>query len=150
MPRPSDENKIGQLYFIGSADQDAVKIGFATEVAMRLSSLQTGNPSELTFVASVPCTFGAEQHLHRMLKDHRLRLEWYRRDEFILALMDELQDAAFCCGWDVLIERYGNSPIPTSSFEEAAAIIDSAEQQNPLTVADIDRVIREVRSEAVS
>jgi len=147
MPRPSDDAKVGELYFIESIAQEAVKIGFGSDVATRLATLQTGNPAELVFLVSLPCTYGAEKRLHHVLKDRRIRLEWYRRDEFIEALMEELQNAAFELGWDELIAVHGNQPVETTSLQHAADLIWQAERKRPLTEADIELAIDEVMAE---
>jgi hypothetical protein len=91
MPR-GDLDRVGYLYFVASERQGAIKIGFAEEVYMRLKSLQTGNPDELTLLAVVPCRIQAETLLHQYLKHKRIRLEWYPDDAEIERLIYELQD----------------------------------------------------------
>jgi len=75
------------VYLIRSGESDAFKIGYARNVAQRISELQCGSPDLLTLVAS---TFGAaklEGRMHRMFQQHRIRGEWFRFDEAQLVIV---------------------------------------------------------------
>jgi hypothetical protein len=147
MARPASYDQIGTLYFIASEAQNAVKIGFATDTYVRHKSLQSGNPDELTIVAQVPCTYGAEQRLHRLLRKRRLRLEWYPRDAFIMSLENEVQDVAL----DRAMEWLGDNPQPPmppdSSLDDASQFIVGVEGRFPITADDIAEIISRVEAE---
>lgn len=87
-------NTQGYLYFIQSAGQKAVKVGFAASVEGRLPSLQSGNPEPLHIVCGqVPIESDAEREFHRIMKPHRLVREWYPDDLLLNFLHGELLEA---------------------------------------------------------
>lgn len=141
MAKPSDLAQIGRLYFIESGDQDAMKIGFATDTYVRLKNLQSGNPGELSLVTHVPCTYGAEMRLHKLLRGHQIRLEWYPINNLTLAIQDEIEDVVLGRAMCWLADQPQPVSRPESSFQEAADFLDGIEDMFPLTVADMDRII---------
>lgn len=57
-----------------------MKIGLTSNSSeYRLKALQTGNPVELRLVFAVECDDEIEFLMHRILKPHRLRGEWFAR-----------------------------------------------------------------------
>lgn len=91
MARSHDQDQVGRIYFITSHNQEACKIGFATDVYQRLKTLQTGNPEQLDLRISIPATLGAEMALHRLLAPRRIRLEWFwDRSDFMWLLEEHL------------------------------------------------------------
>lgn len=69
------------IYFIQQHNESlAVKIGYTAsdEPEGRLRSLQTGNPSELTVLGTMPGTAADERELHRRFANFRLVGEWFR------------------------------------------------------------------------
>lgn len=135
--RNGSPTRPGVLYFILSQTQNAVKIGFAESVYMRLKSLQTGNPDELKLLASVPCLAEAEVLLHQELKHKRIRLEWYPDDAAIETLIYELQDDMF----DAAIEEY--DPPEGASFKEASDMLNVGYYSHPLPTSLILQRVRE-------
>lgn len=117
----------GFLYFISSDEQGAVKIGFGTEPYMRLKTLQTGNPYELTLRAYVPATQEAEKAIHAELKGMRLRLEWYADDDFTWMLMDEIQAVCMERSVEAMADAEGG---------DLTALIDGM-KTHVMTVADV-------------
>ena len=68
-----------------------LKIGHAKNPEKRIQELQIGNPFELTTVALLPFPSKASAHafekdLHRRLKKHKIRGEWFRYGSVALAL----------------------------------------------------------------
>ncbi|WP_051057037.1 GIY-YIG nuclease family protein [Bradyrhizobium yuanmingense] len=92
-PPKKPRSPSGFVYFIGQVENpDVVKIGFATDVAERLATLQTGSPFTLTLVASFPGTMKAEKLLHRQFASDCIRGEWFKFSSAIHALLKEKQD----------------------------------------------------------
>lgn len=91
MVKHFDPDTVGVLYFITSHEQDACKIGFATDMYQRLKTLQTGNPDTLELRMEIPATLGAEMELHKFLAPRRIRLEWFwDRSDFLICLEQHL------------------------------------------------------------
>lgn len=62
---------------------DPVKIGIANNVESRMYDLQIGNPQELNILYKLPMNSRRHAHmvenrLHRQLKRHNIRGEWFR------------------------------------------------------------------------
>lgn len=87
------------LYFIGAEEEEdmssrPVKIGIATDLQGRLTSIQVGHPKRLSVIASFPfATLEDERRLHKQLKEKRLVGEWFElSNEDIDELHDEWGD----------------------------------------------------------
>lgn len=65
------------VYVIGAKDSPIVKIGKATDLPDRLSSLQTGNPERLVIRWAVAGGLSLEKTLHAEFKDTRMEGEWF-------------------------------------------------------------------------
>ncbi len=65
------------IYFIQCPERIAVKIGVATDVDRRLKALQIGCPDKLNLIGTMNGGFTEERELHRKLRGHRIRGEWY-------------------------------------------------------------------------
>jgi hypothetical protein len=142
MGRSHDPDKIGWLYFVASEEQDAVKIGFTDDLYMRLKSIQTGNPAELTLLAKVRGTLGAEKALHALLRPYRIRLEWFRSLALAEYIADELRDQIL----DRVLPALPMLP-EGSGLQEAADALEAALGQHHITAADVRRVIPAVIAE---
>jgi predicted GIY-YIG superfamily endonuclease len=62
--------------------QERIKIGVATDVKSRASSIQTGNADTLVVQGIVPCStredaVNLEKDLHNHLTKYQIRGEWY-------------------------------------------------------------------------
>lgn len=68
------------VYFVQSGSRGPIKIGIATDVKKRLSSMQTGNPVPMTLMASVPGSIEIERGLHQRFNVGRIANEWFERD----------------------------------------------------------------------
>ncbi len=65
------------VYFAQSEDGGPVKIGFATNVGVRVKTLQMASPSKLMVVRQIDGDVAVERWLHRHFKKYRLSGEWF-------------------------------------------------------------------------
>lgn len=66
------------IYFIRSGENGPIKIGYTDgDVLVRLASLQTGNPVELTLIKTIAGSRKAERHIHSHFEEIHHRGEWY-------------------------------------------------------------------------
>jgi len=67
------------VYFVGSGKLGAglIKIGYAEDVAARLSSLQVGSAEPLHLLGDLPGDREAEEWLHNRFGHLRVRGEWF-------------------------------------------------------------------------
>jgi hypothetical protein len=79
------------VYFIGAyigSELQAVKIGYSIKhPAARIRHLQPGNHCELRVMCEVPGDVKREKQFHREFGADRLRHEWFRPSEALLALI---------------------------------------------------------------
>jgi hypothetical protein len=66
-----------KVYFIADTKSNAVKIGVAKDVNLRLKSLQCANPNELTLLKVINGGYKKEKELHERFKNEQIRNEWY-------------------------------------------------------------------------
>jgi Meiotically Up-regulated Gene 113 (MUG113) protein len=78
------------VYFVQSAHGGQIKIGVASNLASRLTSLRNGNPAPLLVLTAIPGTHADEKRLHRLFAHQRTVREWFLPDapltDFIEAL----------------------------------------------------------------
>ena len=86
LPKPTD---MGWVYFIADDDYQFIKVGFSRNVERRLAAIQDGGPLSLHIVDEFPGDITDEQSVHAILKEHRLRGEWFAAE----AAMDFLEEA---------------------------------------------------------
>lgn len=77
-----------RIYFIQAGEDGPIKIGIATNIEARLSSLQVGSPTPLHLIAHTPGTKDEEEDLHQRLTPYRIRGEWFRPHADVLAEVD--------------------------------------------------------------
>jgi len=76
------------IYFIGSTELGAVKIGRADDPYKRLIELQTGNPHRLTLFNVVKdVSPHSEQICHNKMDHLRLHGEWFKLTDELISLM---------------------------------------------------------------
>lgn len=75
------------IYFIQDEDTLAIKIGYGSSPADRIKTLQTGNPSRLHLLATIPGTQVDEHELHRRFASSRVAGEWFRPTPALLRLI---------------------------------------------------------------
>lgn len=79
------------IYFVQTADNQYVKIGYATDVQKRLGSLQTGSPQPLKLIGTQPGDQPVERKLHERFHHLRRQGEWF---ETAPALVEYIAQAA--------------------------------------------------------
>lgn len=77
----------GDVYFIRCNDR--VKIGYAKNVEARLADLQVGSPYDLEILGTVSGGHEEEGRLHTLFYQDRIRGEWFRLSDAILAFIEE-------------------------------------------------------------
>lgn len=82
------------IYFIQEGEDGPVKIGYSKEnCERRLSSLQTGNPRQLTLAAVRTGAHGMpakERELHDRFAAHRIRGEWFEPCDEIMEIIERV------------------------------------------------------------
>lgn len=75
------------VYFVQDTRSGAVKVGFSTNVAKRVSGLRTSCPFPLRFLGSIPGGKERERELHAMFSCYFNRLcgEWYEHSDEMMA-----------------------------------------------------------------
>lgn len=74
------------IYFIMCGD--LVKIGTASDVRARLSSMQTGNPAQMSLLGEILGGRDVESDLHRRFGALRVRGEWFQYSGELRAFVD--------------------------------------------------------------
>ncbi len=72
------------VYFVQSVIGGPIKIGFAINVAKRISALRTGCPFELRLLCSIPGGRREEHALHRAFASLHAGGEWFRPEGILL------------------------------------------------------------------
>ncbi|MBX5206737.1 GIY-YIG nuclease family protein [Rhizobium sp. NZLR11] len=84
--------KFGTVYFVTNPDQETVKIGFTKHLGRRMEVLQTGNHVHLLAYSGFRSTPQAERILHRLLRKHRIRNEWFTHADEVDELIECFED----------------------------------------------------------
>lgn len=79
-----------RVYFVQARDGGAIKIGHTIDLEQRFRALQTGSPVDLVLLGSVEGDGKLEKELHYDLRADRVRGEWFRPSEAVLARMAQL------------------------------------------------------------
>lgn len=66
------------IYFVQAGVRGPVKIGKTNNLPARLSSLTIAHYETLSVLATLNLPDKVENRLHRLLKEHRIRGEWFR------------------------------------------------------------------------
>lgn len=81
------------VYFVQVQPPDGpIKIGRATSVHDRISSLQTGSPYPLHVLHTYPCERTEEKALHARFQHLRIHGEWFKAEPELLEFIDDLRD----------------------------------------------------------
>jgi hypothetical protein len=89
VPMQGNANRFGRVYFVTNGD--AIKIGFAKNLARRMSGLQVGSHVPLWLIGSYAARQSKEKEFHRRLKDRRLVGEWFEIHGDVFELIQELE-----------------------------------------------------------
>lgn len=84
-------DKPGVIYFLANFDAKVVKIGFATNLDLRLSSIQTGNHMDLTLIYVFRACPVSEKLLHKHFASDLLRGEWFTYTPAIDDLIEDIE-----------------------------------------------------------
>jgi hypothetical protein len=80
--------RFGWIYFVSCSRLDfPVKIGWATDVKLRLQALQCAMPYRVQLLAAMRGTLEDERQLHVAFKATRLEGEWFSRSDQLMALI---------------------------------------------------------------
>lgn len=83
---------ISKVYFLRCDSSGLIKIGVSTNVAHRVSAIQSGSPTQMTLLATEEGGQEREKQLHDTYAEHRVRGEWYRpTDELLDYISDQEQ-----------------------------------------------------------
>ena len=83
------------IYFIQVGHDGPIKIGKAVDPEKRLQTLQTGTPETLRLLAVIPGDRTREAEIHRHLKAHRQRGEWFAANAEVLGYVAGLRDIEY-------------------------------------------------------
>lgn len=92
--RPRKMGGEGQVYFIQASDSGYIKIGWSTDVAARVESLQMGFPEKLQLLLAFKGTRAMEKQLHEKFVSYRVRGEWFRPEPLLLKGIEMLRERA--------------------------------------------------------
>lgn len=79
METPKRERK-EYVYFLESSDGTAVKIGFSTNIPLRIQALKPKHPG-IKLIGTMPGGYHKEHALHRKFSEYRLSGEWFATAE---------------------------------------------------------------------
>lgn len=88
IPWPEIRAENSEVYFVQSGD--FIKIGYSKNVSERLVTMQTGSPTELILIATIPGSVITEERIHRLFERLYHRGEWFRRTPQLMAYIDWL------------------------------------------------------------
>lgn len=77
------------LYFLEGGDR--IKIGITKNLTERVAELQRQNGKELRLLCAIKGSWHLEQHIHRVLADHRLHGEWFKNCKEVHDVIDALK-----------------------------------------------------------
>lgn len=81
---------------VGMEGEDSIKIGYASELSVRMVGMQVGNPKKLLVLAVFGGNVVTESHLHKELQDYHVRGEWFDADA-CKALARKLANDRYAC-----------------------------------------------------
>lgn len=84
---PCGKSRHPAVYFLLDEEENAIKVGSATNVCQRLSDLQVGNPRQMRFVGWIPGGLDQERMIQDSMHEQCIRGEWYRATDDILSLI---------------------------------------------------------------
>ena len=78
------------IYFILNKELNSIKIGYTADIIKRFDNLQTGNSSTLILLGKIMGGFKLETHIHKILKEFRIRGEWYKYNKEVEEYVNKL------------------------------------------------------------
>jgi hypothetical protein len=101
------------VYFLRGEDTGAIKIGFTKSLSKRISNIVTASSERVTLLGSVAGDELSEKSLHHEFANDRIRGEWFRPTDALMARIASLIDL--------------------SSTHEVGAVLPPAEIDEPFT-----------------
>lgn len=112
------------IYFIQDQDSLYIKIGYTSSDTPegRLRAFQTGNPSCMAVLATMPGEMSDEQELHARFREHKVAGEWFRPCMGIINLVSQAKAQAIPKMWAPKQLRANDKPAPSlSTWPERSA-----------------------------
>ena len=81
------------VYIISAPSLDLFKVGFATNVMQRFSSIRCHSPASLTLAAVIPGDTVNERQIHSAIKDRWSHGEWFYGCDVITSLISQFPAA---------------------------------------------------------
>jgi len=101
MSRPADDTleRPGHIYFILVGD--FIKIGWSSNFSKRIWHMRTAFPQEPKLIGILAGTQRQERIVQRHFADCRARGEWFKRDQKLLAYIEERTEQGLwtCNDW---------------------------------------------------
>jgi hypothetical protein len=110
-------------YFVGSREQEVVKIGVTTRLKSRMSALRNSSPIPIKLFAVAFGSSDIELHLHDRFAKDRLHGEWFRLTDEISDCIDAVKNQD--------LGKYIPEDMFFSSVEERAAHLADAIKSKP-------------------
>lgn len=82
---------ICEIYFM-QAGKGPIKIGFSTNIKSRLPEIQRWHPEEIRLLKTVKGRIEGEKDIHRLFREDRIRGEWFKPSDKLMAFINGLQD----------------------------------------------------------
>jgi hypothetical protein len=79
------------VYFMQQASGGPIKIGFTTNLAARVASIQTATPGAIRVLATIPGGSSLEGFLHWRFERDKIRGEWFAPSPELLQLIAEVR-----------------------------------------------------------
>ena len=114
-----DKELIAWVYIIKAPPKEVYKIGYTRDVETRLKDLQVANANELEIVHMFETEKAllAEQLLHKLFENKRVRGEWYQLDSFDIAFLSRINGYTNSFTWDAqIIDLDDIAPDPPEIF----------------------------------
>ena len=88
------EEITGYIYCVtfGNEYENPIKIGYATNIDLRLSDLQIGNPYSLYVLSVAPGNMNCESFSHNLLYQYRVRNEWFWPTSIVRKFVGHMQN----------------------------------------------------------
>lgn len=84
--------RVAYIYFICNSEQSVMKIGYARNVEVRLSFMQTSTHVDLFPYYQFRSALSTERVLHRWMDRYRIRKEWFAFESEMSSLIECLED----------------------------------------------------------
>lgn len=89
-PPPARKPRISMVYFVQSVTGGPIKIGKTTNIANRLSSMQTANGAKLRLLGWIPGSYGEERDMHARFQRERMIGEWFAPSKRLLGYIADV------------------------------------------------------------